>query len=161
MFLTPDMVRKKQVLVFFYTFTPKLPYMPSIKFTDTELGFLRNHYEQELMDAEMYVAEIRRILSKFGKTEKENITSAPQKKRRGRPAKKSKPVTEVKPAAVGSGKKSKVRKPRRKKEKASKSKVERKAVVNKITAKKAAVKKTATKKTVKPAETPAPGENQA
>lgn len=96
--------------------------MPSIKFTDTELGFLRNHYEQELMDAEMYVAEIRRILSKFGTTEKENITSEPLKKRRGRPAKKSKPVAEEKPVAVKSVKKAKVRKARPVKAKPAKKK---------------------------------------
>ena len=62
--------------------------MPSIKFTEIELGFLRNHYEQELIDAEMYVAEVRRILTKLGKSEQEVPAERPAKKRRGRPAKK-------------------------------------------------------------------------
>jgi hypothetical protein len=89
--------------------------MPSIKFTDTELGFLRNHYEQELMDAEMYVAEIRKILSKFGKTETEVLTSAPPKKRRGRPSKKAKAVAEVKVPVAKEKKKPRVRKAVKKK----------------------------------------------
>ena len=98
--------------------------MPSIKFSETELGFLRNHYEQELMDAEMYVAEIRKILSKLGKSEAETIVAAPEKKRRGRPAKKTKTVKDTKEAAAKPKRKAKTRKPRAKKAKVVKPKVE-------------------------------------
>ena len=75
----------------------------SIKFSDNELGFLRNHYEQELIDAEMYVGEIRKILSKLGHIPIESLSGEPVvKKRRGRPAgaknKKSKAKAEAKTA---------------------------------------------------------------
>ena len=89
--------------------------MPSIKFSETELGFLREHYEQELMEAEMYVAEIRKILSKLGRVEKETVTVAPEKKRRGRPAKNPKPVKVEKPVAKKAVKKAKKKSKTRKK----------------------------------------------
>jgi hypothetical protein len=81
----------------------------SIKFSDNELGFLRSHYEQELIDAEMYVGEIRRILSKLGHIVRETPNpDQPGKKRRGRPAgaknkktkAKAEPKAEAKPAPV-------------------------------------------------------------
>jgi hypothetical protein len=136
------------------------PIMPSIKFTEIELGFLRNHYEQELIDAEMYVAEIRKILSKFGKTEKETLTSTTQKKRRGRPAKNAQPAAEESAVAIMAEKKARGRKPRRKKAKTAKVKAvkkdsAKKAVVKKR-AKKVVPKKAAVKKPAKPVETPAP-----
>jgi hypothetical protein len=137
--------------------------MPSIKFTEIELGFLRNHYEQELIDAEMYVAEIRKILAKFGTSETETPAEKPAKKRRGRPAKNAKPATEKKPVVLKEPKKKKARKARRKKAKVAKSTVAPKAVVKKTakkTVKKAAPKKPAVKKAVKAVETPAPAEQQ-
>jgi len=38
--------------------------MKSIKFSDSELEFLKNHYEFELVGAENYISEIKNILSK-------------------------------------------------------------------------------------------------
>lgn len=40
--------------------------MKSIKFTDNELEFLRNHYQVELKEAQNYVSQIKDILSKVG-----------------------------------------------------------------------------------------------
>lgn len=124
--------------------------MPSIKFTEIELGFLRNHYEQELLDAEMYVAEIRKILSKFGSSEPEMSAEKPLKKRRGRPSKKAQGATEVKAAVVKTPKKKKARKAPKKKA----------VVVKRIAAPKAAAKKVV-KKGVKPVEPSSPAESQA
>ena len=45
--------------------------MKTIKFSDSELEFLQNHYELELADAENYVGEIKNILTKLGVIEKE------------------------------------------------------------------------------------------
>jgi len=68
--------------------------MKSIKFNASELEFLKNHYELELVDAENYIGEIKNILKKLGVSEKnipETTTQKPvdkQKKgKRGRPKK--------------------------------------------------------------------------
>jgi adenylate kinase len=138
----------------FYLHLPQnYPNMPSIKFTEIELGFLRNHYEQELIDAEMYVAEIRRILSKFGRSEPEMSAEKPLKKRRGRPSKKAQNASEVKAAVAKAPKKKKAGKVRRKKA----------GVAKGATAPKAAAKKTvkkAVKKAVKPVEPTSPAVSQ-
>jgi len=105
--------------------------MPSIKFTDNELEFLRNHYEQELADAEMYIADIRKIISKLGKAEAENQQEAPKKKR-GRPAKALTVVKEVQPTET-TEKKKRGRKPGSKNAKAAKKKAAKKAAAEKKT----------------------------
>jgi hypothetical protein len=64
--------------------------MKSIKFSESELEFLLNHYELELLDAENYIGEIKNILKKLGKIEKESTKEKPIKKtgkQRGRPKK--------------------------------------------------------------------------
>jgi hypothetical protein len=127
--------------------------MPNIKFTEIELGFLRNHYEQELIDAEMYVAEIRRILSKFGKSEPEAGGEKPAKKRRGRPSKKAQAAAEVKTAVA-----KKPRKKRAKKVRGKKAGVVRSTAAPKPAAKKTA--KRAVKKAVKPVEPSSPTPSQ-
>ncbi len=38
--------------------------MKTIKFSENELEFLKNHYELELIEAENYIAEIKNILQK-------------------------------------------------------------------------------------------------
>jgi adenylate kinase len=134
--------------------------MPSIKFTEIELEFLRNHYEQELIDAEMYVAEIRRILSKMGKSKAETILGKPEKKRRGRPSKKNVAAAEATAPAPAPKKEKKASKPRKKKAKSAKGKAEPKPVVKKAV-KKTAPKKKAPKKAVKPAEIATPAEQSA
>lgn len=123
--------------------------MPSIKFSDSELGFLRSHYEQELMDAELYVAEIRRILSKMGKTETEKPAETTGRKRRGRPAKKTVEAPAEKPVE-----KKKAPKKRGRKAKKTSTPVVKK-VVKKAAPKKKAVKKVV-RKAVKKAEPVAP-----
>ena len=67
--------------------------MKTIKFSESELEFLQNHYELELLDAENYVAEIKNILKKLGVIEKEIVKEKPEKKtgkKLGRPKKKKK-----------------------------------------------------------------------
>jgi hypothetical protein len=64
--------------------------MKSIKFSESELEFLQNHYELELLDAENYVGEIKNILNKLGKIEKEKEVTGEKSsrktgKKRGRP----------------------------------------------------------------------------
>jgi hypothetical protein len=54
--------------------------MKAIKFSESELEFLQNHYELELLDAENYVHEIKNILKKLGVIEKEIIKEKPAKK---------------------------------------------------------------------------------
>ena len=76
--------------------------MKSIKFSESELEFLQNHYELELLDAENYVGEIKNILKKLGTIEKEITIEKPAKntgKKRGRPAKKQKVEAEAAPTA--------------------------------------------------------------
>jgi len=127
--------------------------MPSIKFTEIELGFLRNHYEQELIDAEMYVAEIRRILSKFGKSEPDAGGEKPARKRRGRPSKKDQGAAEVKTAVAKKPGRKRAKKVRRKKARVAKSTAAPKPAAKKTT-------KRAVKKAVKPVEPSSPAPSQ-
>jgi hypothetical protein len=72
--------------------------MKTIKFNESELEFLKNHYELELMDAENYVGEIKNILKKLGVSERDAPKDKPVKssaKKRGRPKNEKKPVAEV------------------------------------------------------------------
>ena len=74
--------------------------MKTIKFNESELEFLQNHYELELLDAENYVGEIKNILKKLGVIEKEITKEKPVKtsgKKRGRPKKEKKVSTPVQP----------------------------------------------------------------
>ncbi|MCK9421346.1 MAG: hypothetical protein M0Q38_01985 [Bacteroidales bacterium] len=63
--------------------------MKSVKFNDSELEFLINHYELELIDAENYIAELKNILKKLGATEKKTTeiasTAAEIKVKKGKP----------------------------------------------------------------------------
>lgn len=64
--------------------------MKAIKFSESELEFLQNHYELELSDAENYVVEIKNILKKLGVSDTEITKEKPAKstgKKRGRPKK--------------------------------------------------------------------------
>jgi len=64
--------------------------MKAIKFSESEMDFLKNHYELELLDAENYVGEIKNILKKLGVIEKEITKEKPVKvpgRKRGRPRK--------------------------------------------------------------------------
>jgi hypothetical protein len=54
--------------------------MKAIKFSETELEFLTNHYELELTEAENYISEIKNILKKLGVAGKEAIKEKPAKK---------------------------------------------------------------------------------
>jgi len=68
--------------------------MKSIRFSEDELEFLRNHYEFELAEAENYVKDIQTILIKLGAINKTTVVEKPLKpkgKKRGRP-KKAKPA---------------------------------------------------------------------
>jgi len=60
--------------------------MKSIKFSESELEFLKNHYELELIEAESYISEIKNILKKLGAEIKAAEPEKPRKKR-GRPRK--------------------------------------------------------------------------
>ena len=104
--------------------------MPSIKFTDNELEFLRNNYEQELADAEMYISDLRKIISKLGKAEADNQPATPKKKR-GRPAKVVADVTENQPKETTPEKKKRGRKPGSKNAKTAKKKAAKKAAAKK------------------------------
>jgi hypothetical protein len=126
--------------------------MKTIKFSETEIEFLRNHYELELLDAEKYISEIKNILKKLGVIEKEMIQENALKtvsKKRGRPKK------EKKAPAVKAEKKAPVAKPEKKalpakaEKKALPAKVEKKAVP--VKNEKAPAAKATVKQTVKPA----------
>lgn len=113
--------------------------MKSIKFSENELEFLKNHYELELADAENYVSEIKNILTKLNKLEKPVIAEKAGKKtgkKRGRPKKEQKAVEEipapVKEASVKAPKedivKSKTSKPKTKKKVTKKPSPKKKAI---------------------------------
>ena len=85
--------------------------MKAIKFNESELDFLRNHYELELSDAENYVTDIKNILNKLGVSIDKTVKEKPaitEGKKRGRKkkekaAKKSAAKSKTKaatPAAV-------------------------------------------------------------
>lgn len=74
--------------------------MKSIRFSEDELEFLRNHYEFELAEAENYVEDIKNLLKKLGFLKKEEKVEKPLKakgKKRGRPkaVKPAEPSPEV------------------------------------------------------------------
>ena len=72
--------------------------MKAIKFSDSELEFLQDHYELELLDAENYIAEIKNILKKLGAIEQEIALPKPVKKaakKTGRPKKEKTVVAEA------------------------------------------------------------------
>jgi hypothetical protein len=87
--------------------------MPTIKFSDKELEYLRSSYQAELKATMKYIEEIRRIVAKLGGTAKSQLITAiaskpdtKKSKKRGRPkkneiifskTKESKPVTKRKP----------------------------------------------------------------
>lgn len=146
--------------------------MKAIKFSESELEFLQNHYELELYDAENYVSEIKNILKKLGVIEKEIIKEKPAKvksKQRGRPKKEKNIAAEIIPAPVKPVKKAAPKKAAKKvkpvkaakikpvKEKAAEQKAEKipvlKAAPKKIIKK--AVKKAPSKRAPK-VEQPAP-----
>jgi len=75
--------------------------MKSIRFSESELEFLKNHYELELVEAENYISEIKNILSKLGVLAKEPIQEKPNskvRKKRGRPRKSEKKPAVTAPA---------------------------------------------------------------
>jgi hypothetical protein len=82
--------------------------MKTIKFSEKELGFIRQQYQVELEEAEEYVENLKNILKKIGNAEasasSEEVASEP--KRRGRKPKAKLEVAAVEPAE-------KKRKPRR------------------------------------------------
>ena len=43
--------------------------MKTIKFSDQELGFIRQQYQVELEEAEEYIENLKNILNKIGATE--------------------------------------------------------------------------------------------
>jgi hypothetical protein len=85
--------------------------MKTIKLTETDLHFIRNHYEAELADAETYIKQVKEILKKLGKNpiiedvivkevkkrgpKPKTVVAAEPKaaKKRGRPPKVNLPVT--------------------------------------------------------------------
>jgi hypothetical protein len=76
--------------------------MKAIKFSESELEFLQDHYELELLDAENYVGEIKNILKKLGAIEEVIVPEKPVKKagkKPGRPKTEKKAVAE-KPVVV-------------------------------------------------------------
>ena len=84
--------------------------MSTIKLSESDLYFIRNHYEGELADAETYIKQVKEILKKLGKNpivedvivkevkkrgpKPKTIVAAEHKapKRRGRPPKVSLPA---------------------------------------------------------------------
>ncbi len=59
--------------------------MKTIKFTDEELSLLRQMYQDEISNAEKYIAQIKNVIKKLGGiTENESSEKEPVAKRRGR-----------------------------------------------------------------------------
>jgi len=90
--------------------------MKSIKFNDSEVEFLINHYELELLDAENYIADLKNILKKLGSKEKYAIEPTPissdkkeKKAKPGRP-RKNKPVSRETPVKKEKGKRGRPKK---------------------------------------------------
>jgi hypothetical protein len=69
--------------------------MKAIKFSDSELAFIKEHYESELESAEKYIVHVKEILAKLGVPKRLPIDVLPNKeekiaKKRGRrPGKKT------------------------------------------------------------------------
>ena len=84
--------------------------MKTVKFSEEEISFLRNMYEDELAQAENYVDTIKDVLKKLGAPVKESneisMDKEPKvKKRRGRKSKKSKSIEPKVPKKRGRPKK--------------------------------------------------------
>jgi len=122
--------------------------MKTIKFSDNELEFLRNHYELELMEAENYIAEIKNILKKLGAELKAEIPETPKKKR-GRPRKVKDEGTAM---DKGSGKKADVKVVVKKERKKPGPKPKKKKITPKKKVAKKVAKKVVKKAAPKPAE---------
>jgi len=115
--------------------------MKSIRFSESELEFLKNHYELELVEAENYIAEIRNILAKLGVLAKAASAEKPAGrtgKKRGRPKKKETVAEDQGPAPKKA--------PKKKRRRKAAKKVVKKAEPKKPTPKKAVAKKPAEKK---------------
>ncbi len=69
--------------------------MNTIKLSDFDLNFIRNHYEAELADAEAYVKKVREILQKLGKNKLPEDVIVKELKKRG-PKPKAKAPAEPK-----------------------------------------------------------------
>jgi peptidoglycan hydrolase CwlO-like protein len=94
--------------------------MKSIRFSETELEFLKAHYELELEEAKKYIEDVKGILKKLGAELEQDVDEKP-KKRRGRPPKKAseKKETEAK-ASETPAKKAPVKKKSTRKRKTTK-----------------------------------------
>jgi len=112
--------------------------MRSIKFSQSELDFLKSHYEQELNEVEKYAEEIKGMLKKLGAKSAPAASEKPEKKKTGRRGRPRKVVAE--PVVAPAAKKEKVKKP-------AKRTVKKTAVKN--------AKKSGKKPAPKPAEAPA------
>jgi len=90
--------------------------MKSIKFNDSEIEFLITHYEQELVEVENYLSDLKNLLKKLGAKEKKSmvpaaVTAEPKTKKtkKGKPGRPPKVKTEETPAPVVAEKKPKAK----------------------------------------------------
>ena len=81
--------------------------MKSIKFNDSEIEFLISHYEQELVEVENYLTDLKNLLKKLGAKEKKSVepaaaTAEPKTKKtgKGKPGRPPKVKTEEAPVPV-------------------------------------------------------------
>ena len=81
--------------------------MKSIKFNDSEIEFLISHYEQELVEVENYLSDLKSLLKKLGAKEKKSVepaaaTAEPKTKKtgKGKPGRPPKVKTEEAPVPV-------------------------------------------------------------
>ena len=90
--------------------------MKSIKFNDSEIEFLITHYEQELVEVENYLSDLKNLLKKLGAKEKKSVVPAAvtaepktKKTKKGKPGRPPKAKTEEAPAPVVAEKKPKTK----------------------------------------------------
>ena len=90
--------------------------MKSIKFNDSEIEFLITHYEQELVEVENYLSDLKNLLKKLGAKEKKSVepaaaTAEPKTKKtgKGKPGRPPKVKTEEAPVPVVAEKKPKTK----------------------------------------------------
>jgi len=90
--------------------------MKSIKFNDSEIEFLISHYEQELVEVENYLTDLKNLLKKLGAKEKKSVepaaaTAEPKTKKtgKGKPGRPPKVKTEEAPVPVVAEKKPKTK----------------------------------------------------
>ena len=90
--------------------------MKSIKFNDSEIEFLISHYEQELVEVENYLSDLKNLLKKLGAKEKKSVEPAAvaaepktKKTRKGKPGRPPKVKTEEAAAPVVAEKKPKAK----------------------------------------------------